>query len=426
MLHPKLSWLKSILPHAKFGPDLPEEFSGISIDSRTITSGELFIAIQGDNFDGHDFIEAALEKGAVGIVGSTAPSSDRAVLVEDTLAALHTIAREHLKSLPCIKAALTGSAGKTTTKEMVRTILEAEFGVDKIFVSAGNFNNHIGVPLQAFNVTELHQIALFEMGMNHLGEIKTLCGIVHPTIALITNIGTAHRGNFNSLEEIAEAKGEIFASLGINDVAIVNSHDSKCIEQANQSRAKMIAFNDHDCPADMPLLGRHNRRNAAAALALAWALGADKKKAEASLSKAKAVQGRLSKSIQNGITIIDDTYNANPESMRAAIKTLMDIDGSRHIAVLGEMLELGNKAADIHQKLGSFCAKSKVDMLLACGAYADSVLEGAVKGGMDPHAINIALDSEALAPTVKERIQSGDVVLFKGSRGARMELSIPR
>lgn len=417
MLQPKLDWLKSILPKAKFASDLPEQLTGISIDSRTIKKGELFVAICGDNFDGHKFIQAAVENGAGAVLSKTT--------VDDPLKALHTIAREHLKSLPCTKAALTGSAGKTTTKEMVRTILNAEFGHDKIFVSAGNLNNHLGVPLQALEVTEHHTIALFEMGMSHLGEIKLLCEIVHPTIALITNIGTAHQGNFEHVDQIAQAKGELFQSLDINDVAIINSHDQQCIQQGNQCRAKMVAFADHDCPAEMPLLGAHNRRNGAAALALAWALGADKKKAEASLTHVKPVPGRLSKSIMDGITLIDDTYNANPESMRAAIRVLRDEKGERHIAVLGEMLELGPKAADIHKQIGAFAAKHKVDVLFACGNYREDLKKGAIEVGMDPSRIQVAEDSVGLKSMIQDIIRSGDVVLFKGSRGAKMERAIP-
>ncbi len=419
-----------------------------STDTRTLKPGDIFVAIQGDNFDGHDFVEEAFQKGASWAIVRDDYAWNRANItrVSDTLKALQDLAHEHLLKMPAKRVALTGSAGKTTTKELIAVALRACLGEKAVFVSSGNQNNHLGLPLSALKVTPEHKIAVFEMGMNHFGEIALLAKIAQPHIGLITNIGSAHAGNLGGPEGIAKAKAELFEALTEKDMGIVNADDPRCVREADlKLKAKKLSFGkaswadvrilDDAKPVfsyqgqtvsvNFPLLGQHNVQNAGGALAVAMALGLDFKQAALGLEQVKPVKGRLQKQVlPNGAILLDDTYNANPESMEAGLTVLAGFEGRRKIAVLGDMAELGDSAEDKHHALGAACAQKKIDLLFACGTHAKHYGEGAFEAGFPMGNFAWAPDSAALGQLAAAQIQPNDVIWVKGSRIMKMELAV--
>ncbi len=455
--------LKQRISHSR--GELANHFSGISINSKTIKPEEIFIALQGERFNGHQFIEEAFQKGCTLAIVShdyqpPASSTPQAFLfVDDTLKALHDLSRNYLQSLPAKRIALTGSSGKTTTKELIRHVLSAVLGKEAVFASSGNQNNHFGVPLSAFAVTKKHQIAILEMGMNHFGEIATLARIVQPNIGLITNMGMAHSGNLGGPDGVAKAKAELYEALTKNDIAVVNADDPRCLREANAKvKGKKITFGkvpwadiriesieptwgkadtqqsnslgmhvtmvfqNQKETAWLPLIGTHNAQNAAAAVAVATALDLDFKAAMQGLSSMQAVHGRLeTHTIFNGALLIDDTYNANPESMEAGLSALSTWKNHRHVAILGEMAELGENAYSIHRTLGAACVQKNVDCLFACGPNAKAYGEGAIAAGLPKECFFWAKNSAEIAEMAASQIKNNDVILVKGSRIAEME-----
>ena len=434
---------------------VPSAVEGFSIDTRSLKPGQVFIATQGENLDGHQFIEEAFQKGAIAaIVGpdySVPPSlkSHAFWQVKNPLAAFHLLARSYLQTLPATRVALTGSNGKTTTKELIHCVLSACLGEDKVFSSSGNQNNHFGVPLSAFKVTPQHEVAVFEMGMNHFGEIAQLAQIVQPHVGLITNIGSAHGGNLGGPAGIAKAKAELFEALGKKDIALINADDPRCLKEAETkvksqkiffgkapwSEVRLVAtepekenlkitlsYKGATESVFLPLLGEHNAQNATAAVAVAMALNLDFSKAVQGLAQIKPVKGRLQKHfLRDHVLLLDDTYNANPESMEAGIHVLSSLKGDRRIAVLGQMGELGPNALAFHHHIGAACAQQKIDRLFACGELAKAYGEGAIENGLSPAHFVWAKDSEALAPLVAQVLDKGDIIWIKGSRVTQME-----
>lgn len=419
-----------------------------SIDTRTLKPGDIFVAIEGENFDGHNFVEEAFQKGASWAIVRQDYAWERPNLtrVPDTLKALQDLAHKYLLTMPAKRVALTGSAGKTTTKELLAAALGAVLGDSAVFVSSGNFNNHLGLPLSALKVTPEHEVAVFEMGMNHFGEIALLAQIAQPQVGLITNIGSAHAGNLGGPEGIAKAKAELFEALTEEDTGIINADDPRCVREADQKlRANKLSFGkaawanirilDYDKPSfvyqdqaisiKFPLLGHHNVQNAAGALAVAVALGLDFKKAALGLEKIKSVKGRLQQHVlTNGAIILDDTYNANPESMEAGLSVLTSFKNRRKIAVLGDMAELGESAEDKHHGLGAACVQKGVNMLFACGTHAKHYGEGAFDAGFPMENFFSAPDSIALGQLVAAQIQPNDIIWVKGSRVMKMEQAV--
>lgn len=429
----------------------------ISIDTRTLSEGDVFFAIKGENLDGHDFISDAFAKGASSAVVKSDYEIPSALLdrqfqkVDDPLAELQKRAKAHLKKMPAIRIALTGSSGKTTTKELIRCALGACLGKDAVIANAGNFNNHVGVPLSAFKVLPTHKAAVFELGMNHFGEIAELTKIVNPHIGLITNIGTAHSGNLGGPDGVAKAKSELFENMGRDATAVVNVDDPRCVRDAASKvqskrfnfgkaqwadlRLKHIetlgptlmrlgfAYQDQSVEIELPMPGAHNALNAAAALAVACSMGLDFKTAAMGLQDIKGVKGRLAHhQLRDGIVVIDDTYNANPESMEAGLNVLAShMEAPRRVAVLGDMAELGAKAPGLHRSIGALLLQKKVNLLFACGPNALGYAEGAIAEGFDESKIVWAQDSETLAPKVCQMIEANDVVFVKGSRSTKME-----
>lgn len=439
---------------------LPAVLNGVSTDSRKIEPGSLFVALRGENFDAHDFV-----KGALGDGRASAALVERArisqlegvgplVVVDDVLGALQDLARAHLETLPARRIALTGSNGKTTTKELIAGCLRACLGAPYVLATEGNLNNHIGVPLTALKCEPEHKALVFEMGMNHLREIALLADIVRPEVGLVTNIGTAHAGNVGGVEGVARAKAELFEALGPSGTAVVNADDPRCVREA-QGKAKCrhvsfgrapwadvrllgvrdresggqeleLVYGGQTVETSIPLDGRHNAANAAGAVAVAVALGLPFDVAARGLAHSIHAHGRLERSsLPSGIWLLDDTYNANPDSMEAAFTALTDLAGSRRkIVVLGEMRELGEYAAQAHRHIGAAAVQTGAALVFACGDMGRLYGEGAARAGLQPACFAWAPDNAALAPLVESALRDGDVVLVKGSRGARMEVVV--
>lgn len=442
------------------GASVPEDLGEISTDTRTITGERFFLALVGERFDAHDFVADALAAGARAVVAArdrvpAAADRSRLILVDDTLLALQDLAAAHLDALTARRVALTGSNGKTSTKELAAACLRACLGDDAVLATAGNLNNHVGLPLTALRLETQHRAAVFEMGMNHLGEIARLCEIARPEAGLITNIGTAHAGNLGGVEGVARAKGELFEALPSSGTGVVNLDDARCVleakarltaraltfgrdpgadlriiavENAEPSGLRVtLAFAGREVTARVPLDGEHNALNAAGAVGLALALGLDFERAARGLEGARGVEGRLLRKVAAaGALVLDDTYNANPDSMRAGLAALAALAGGRRrVAALGQMLELDDPKA-AHREVGRAAVERGVERLFACGDLGRGYGEGAAEAGLAPERFTWAKDSAALADLVARELGPGDAVLVKGSRGARMENVVDR
>lgn len=453
------------------GPDatLSAWTGGVTQDTRALEPGMLYVALRGARFDGHAFAQAAVDAGAAAILceaaaleaGTVDPDAlgVPCIAVKDTLAALQALAHAHaLRACP-IRIGLTGSNGKTTTKELLRAALDAHFGPDAVLATAGNLNNHIGLPLTAMRLRAQHEVAVFEMGMSGFGEIATLARIADPGVGVVTNMGSSHAGNLGGPAGVATAKAELFAYVGAAGGALViNADDARALQKAHayadetkttfgkaswadvrivSAQERLVAAADGTTQAGLdvtfahgsasasvvlPMLGAHNAQNAAAAVATALVVGVPFETAVAGLAHVAPAKGRLKLVAHGGVHILDDTYNANPESMRAGLSTLAALSvpgGARRIAAFGEMLELGAGAESAHKRLGAEAAKAGATAVFACGPLGEHVAQGARDAGI--RDVTHAADSTALGPAVAAYVRPGDAVFVKGSRGARME-----
>lgn len=439
-----MMWLSEIaqVVHGQLrGADM--QVNSVGTDTRTISAQQLFVAIKGERFDGNQFATEALAKGAAAVLISDANSAaSPAVLVADTRLALGQLAAHWRQQLTAPVAAITGSNGKTTTKEMLHAILAAATGdAACIHATYGNLNNDIGLPLTLLKARAQHQYLVLEMGMNHLGEIDYLTHIAKPNVAVINNAGMAHIGELGSRELIAQAKGEIFAGLAVDGVAVINADDRFAdYWRALNTQRKVLTFG-LSAPADvsahytensanmqvqlttptgtvaftLPVLGVHNLYNALAASTAAVALGIANASIAQGLSQFSGVKGRLQhKAGVNGAILIDDTYNANPDSMKAAIDVLSKLQGAT-LMVMGDMGELGADAAIMHAEVGRYAKAKGIHQLMTFGDLS----AGAAKafGANAQHFT----DLDALVSAVKSHMQAGVAVLVKGSRFMRME-----
>ncbi|MBI3547013.1 MAG: UDP-N-acetylmuramoyl-tripeptide--D-alanyl-D-alanine ligase [Gammaproteobacteria bacterium] len=416
-------------------------FTGVCHDTRTLQPGDLYVAIKGENFDGHNFLAEAITAGAAGALLSRDMETPLAyVRVPDTRLALGNLAafwRNQFKNIPVI--AVTGSNGKTTVKEMIGAIL-GEIGPG--CVTRGNFNNDIGVPLTLARLRGGDRYAVIEMGMNHYGEIEYLSRLTRPNIALITNAGEAHLAGVGTLEDVARAKGEIFMGLAADGTAVLNSDDPHFpLWKSFAALKKQLTFG-LDRPADVnaeytltdagsaiylktttlgdihmrvPLLGRHNVMNTLAATGAAIAAGASLEQVKTGLEKLRTVSGRLEvKQGISGARVIDDTYNANPASLAAGLQVLKEFNGER-VLVMGDMAELGPSAADIHYRVGELAKRIGIQRLFAIGELSRVAVAAFGKGArhFDKH--------EALIEALHDCMHAEMTVLVKGSRVMRME-----
>ncbi|MDN8588229.1 UDP-N-acetylmuramoyl-tripeptide--D-alanyl-D-alanine ligase [Paenibacillus sp. 11B] len=426
---------------------------GVFTDSRKPVPGSLFIPLVGERFDGHEFVQTCLEKGAAGTLWQkdhgTAPQG-AVIIVEDTLVALQELATSYLKENKASVVGITGSNGKTTTKDIVDAILSTTFKVHK---TQGNFNNHIGLPLTVLSMEPDTEIVILEMGMSGRGEIEELSVIAQPDVAIITNIGESHLLQLGSRLEIARAKVEIAAGMKPGGLLIYNG-DEPLIEQVLAEPATKLpeglqrytfglqADND-DYPTGimnaqsgvafttkqsgevaltMPLLGTHNVVNCLAALAVARHFGVAAEQIVAGLSRLKLTGMRIE--IINGVsglTMLNDAYNASPTSMKAAVDVLESLKGYRiKVAVLGDMLELGPQEHELHRGIGEYITPDKMNMVLAYGPLSASIAEGA-RQNMPAEAVHAFESKEELTHYLLENLHSRDVVLFKASRGMKLE-----
>jgi UDP-N-acetylmuramoyl-tripeptide--D-alanyl-D-alanine ligase len=424
----------------------------IGIDSRAVGPRTLFVPLRGAHHDGHTFIESSFTQGAPAALTEHADAvcmqrfPDSALIrVESALRALGDIAACWRRNFSIPVIGITGSNGKTTTKEMVAAIIVRGRSCLK---NEGNFNNLIGLPLSVAGLAAGHQAAVFEMGMSEPGEIRRLAEIAAPTIGVITNVGPCHLEQLGSLEAIAAAKAELFEALGPGDVAIINNDDDRVRPLAAATAARVITFGlthgdvhaadvrqldtggslftlyiaDACVPVRLELPGEHFISNALAAAAAAHAAGIGPGDIAAGLCSCAPLAGRMQRLELGGLHIINDAYNANPVSMRAALTALRAAGrGSRTIAVLGDMLELGARADEYHREIGACVARAGIDRVLVLGAFALAVCEGAREAGMSGDRICACDSLDGLAEALSAAALPGDVVLLKGSRGMRLE-----
>ena len=428
----------------------PISSTRIATDTRTIKTGDIFLALTGDNFDGHDYLDIAIEKGAVAAIVSRPVAADIAQLVvDDTRLALGQLAayrRQQHKDLTVI--AITGSSGKTTCKEMLGSI----FGrLAPTLITRGNLNNDLGVPMMLLELSDHHRYAILELGANHIGEIAYTTEIVQPDVACILNIGTAHLGEFGSREGICQTKAEIYHTLHDNQFAIVPDKDdftNQLRRIAEKHTPNVIGFGNTDVSAshldvepersefklhigsevhdiNLPLAGEHNVNNALAAAACAHALNIDISDIVVGLENTRPAKGRLNSQLLGLHRLIDDTYNANPHSVRAAAKVLAAQTGTQ-VMVLGDIGELGEAAISEHQSLGRTIATTGINVLLCVGEYAPYTVAGAQEiSAINAHAF---ADKDSLLAYLQSYLQAQQAqpctVLFKGSRSMEMETLI--
>ncbi len=417
-------------------------FLGANNDSRKIEKGQLFIALQGER-DGHDFIPSALEKGAAAVLCTHCDGDYPAIVVEDTRIALGQIARGEREKLGMKVVGVTGSVGKSTTKEMIAAILESTYRVAK---TPANHNNDIGMPMAILAMPEDTQVAVLEMGMNHFGEISYLTSIGQPDVAVIVNIGTMHIEHLGSMEGILRAKLEILEGMPADGKVVLNGDDSLLWNQRNALDKKIFYFgiqntqsdvlakdvrqNENglcftvvadtgEIPVAMELEGEHYVLDALAAIGVGKVFGISADLIRQSLLQFRNMEGRQEIYEKKGFTIIQDCYNAGPESMNAALRVLGNRSG-RRVAVLGDMLELGVCTDAEHYKIGRVAAKN-ADVLLAYGPKSERMLYGAITGGMSQNNARAFTDKEKMTQVLLQLAKPGDTLLFKGSRGMRME-----
>jgi UDP-N-acetylmuramoyl-tripeptide--D-alanyl-D-alanine ligase len=425
-------------------------FAGVTIDSRNVPAGSLFVAIAGARFDGHDFLDDAVRAGAAGCLvrlGHKAPErASCAIAVEDTTRALGALAAGHRRRHAGPLVAITGSNGKTTTKEMCAAIFAVSGPCLK---NEGNLNNEFGLPITLLRRGAEHKSVVVELGMNHRGEIARLAAIAQPRVGVITNAGTAHIEHLGSRENIALEKGDLVAALEADATAVLNADDPLVLAQATRTRARVVRFGrgeqadvradgvsaTHDGRHRFALsapqgkvevsvagLGETTVPNALAAAAAALASGVSLADVAAGLRHYSPVAGRLTPiALARGGLLIDDTYNANPQSMEVALRTLARGDGGRRIAVLGDMGELGEYGADAHRDAGALAAQLGIDRLYAVGSHAGEVVAAARAAGMDAASLHAGRDWEETAQRVLDGLAAGDRVLVKGSRSMKME-----
>ena len=435
------------------------EFTGVSIDTRTLVPGELFVAIHGERFDGVDFAKQAVRGGAPGVVvphgrGPERVEGSALVVIEvaDTTTGLQALAGAVRRDSGAKVVAITGSAGKTTTKEVISDLLSTHYRVVR---NRGNLNNHIGLPLSLIELRHRPDIAVVELGMNHAGEISTLVALSEPDIRVWTNVGEAHLAFFGSLDAIAEAKAEILERATPSTLLVANADDARVASRASRFAGRTVTFGIEgqadvratsvvdrgldgigarvatpkgEVDIDTPLIGRANLANLLAAMAVALEFDvplATIAKRAGTLRPASH-RGEIVK-LAGGVTVIDDSYNANPTATVRALEVLGSATSKRRVAVLGEMLELGGDAVRLHEEVGRAAVRAGVGLLVTVGGPAAAALaDAAITGGLPRGRVRHLAKSEEAADIVAELIEDGDVVLVKGSRAVRTDRVVER
>ncbi len=446
----------AIQPLRTAGPIPPRTSIGkVTTDSREMSPGDLFVALPGERVDGADFVGEAFRKGALAAIVSeegalrvpeTVPAARPIFVVRSPVEALGDLAHAHrlrMRQIPLV--GITGSSGKTSTKEMLSGLLASGRNVLR---NPGNRNNLIGMPLALLTLSGEHDVAVMEMGTNQPGEISRLASIAAPDIGIVTNIAPAHLQGLGSLEGVAREKGDLFRALPESGTAVVNATDLRVVREAGRCRALKIFFGaalnefsgrifsmddrgmriavrtpSGEFVSTLPVTGEHHLMNALAATAAAYVLGMRPPELAEGFSSFASAPGRFhSVPIRGGGLLLDDSYNANPASMETAIRNLRILRGGRRsVAILGDMLELGEVSASSHFRIGHLLAGAGVDLLLTFGEEAAQIARGALEGGMDPERVAHTGDKERLKTMVLETLRDGDVILVKGSRGMHLE-----
>jgi len=420
--------------------------AGVSIDSRTIRPGELFFAVVGPRFDGHDFVRQAAEKGASGaVVQREVEAADLPLVrVADTTLALADLARHRRRQVEAPVVAITGSVGKTTTKDLTASILSARGPVLK---TEGNLNNQYGLPLSLLGFERQHTAAVLELGMSAFGEMRALARIAEPDLAVITNVGSAHLEFFGSVDEIAKAKAEILEGLRPAGRAVLNADDPRVARIGEAFAGRVLWFGRsrrHEVSGEnwrgtvfgsrfdlviggektdvaLPLPGPHFMTNFLAAAAVGHALGiAPAEMAEAVAAFTPGKHRSEVRRLGERVVLIDDSYNSSPEALDAAVAALAMAGGERRVAVLGDMLELGGRSAEIHRERGQSYV-GKLELLAAVGPLGRELAEGACRAGLSTGAVHLFDDADSAAGAVSELVRPGDAVLVKASRGVKLE-----
>ncbi|HSP66214.1 MAG TPA: UDP-N-acetylmuramoyl-tripeptide--D-alanyl-D-alanine ligase [Bryobacteraceae bacterium] len=416
--------------------------TGWSIDSRTLRPGDLFFALRGPTHDGHAYVAEVLRKGAAGAVVDR-PVDGPVLRVEDSLAALQAVAAAARLEWAGQVVGVTGSAGKTTTKDVIAEMLSVGLKTAK---TEGNLNNHFGLPLSLLRVEDQAQAAVLEMGMNHAGEIRALAEIARPNVGVVTNVGYAHMENFDSIDGIAAAKRELIEALPPNGTAVLNADDRRVAAFAQVHagpvvtygevpgatvRAEDVRFSEEGLAFrvgqvrfESSLTGRHSVSNLLAGIAVAGIFGIAPERLTERVRKIQPGKMRGQRFRHRGILVFDDCYNSNPDAARAMLSVLRDTPARRRIAVLGEMLELGRWAEPLHREVGNYAAECGIDVLVGLRGAACYMLDAAKRSGLRADAAFFFDDPVPAGQLVRSLAQAGDAVLFKGSRGVHVELAL--
>jgi len=418
---------------------------GWSIDSRTVSPGDVFFAIPGEHHDGHAFVREVLAKGAVAAVVSqcVADAGGLQLRVENTVAALQRIAGWARQRWGRTIVGVTGSAGKTTTKDVISALLATHYRVGK---TTGNFNNYLGLPLSLLRLPDHAEVGVIELGMNHAGEIRDLAKLAKPQIGVVTNVGYAHIEAFDSIDGVALAKLELIEALPSSGTAVLNADDPKVARFAEVHQGRIVtygtvagaavraenivmdsngvAFDTAGVHFRSQLMGRHGILNVLAGLAVAGLFGVDPGDLTGPVSELQPGPMRGERRVWRGITILNDCYNSNPDAVRFMIDVLKDEPAQRRIAVLGEMLELGRWAEALHREAGEYLAKAGIDVLVGIRGAGSFAVDAAISGGMSSHAAYFFNEPEEAGAFLRGFVRPGDAILFKGSRGSHVERAV--
>jgi len=419
--------------------------AGWSVDTRTQNPGDVYFALRGPNHDGHDYVSTAREKGAAAVVVEKSTGSPGELVVSDTLRAMQVLGTWARSRWGGTVVGVTGSAGKTTTKDAIAHVLETEFPVGK---TIGNFNNHVGVPLSILRLPDACKVGVLEMGMNHAGEIRDLAAIARPDMGVVTNVGYAHVEFFDSIEGVAAAKRELIEGLPRDGVAVLNGDDARVrkFRDTHPGRSVMFGFaDDADVRAEAAefradgtrfrvdgvdyetgLVGRHAVMNLLAAIAVAREFGVPAGRVRDAVSSFAVGKMRGERLEHHGILVWNDCYNSNPEAAQSMIDVLGESQAARRIAVLGEMLELGHASEQLHRQVGRYAAAHGVDLLIGVRGAAQAMVDAAIGAGLPADAGYFFADPADAGEFARQKVRAGDAILFKGSRGVHVERALER
>jgi UDP-N-acetylmuramoyl-tripeptide--D-alanyl-D-alanine ligase len=418
--------------------------TGFSVDSRTLAAGDLFFALRGPHHDGHDYVADAFARGAAAaVVERSLDSAGPLLVVPDTLAALQSLAAWARRQWKGRLVAVTGSAGKTTTKDVIAALLSVALPVGK---TVGNLNNHLGVPLSLLRLPGDARAAVIEIAMNHPGEIRRLAALARPQVGVVTNVGHAHAEFFPSIDDVARAKRELIEALPPEGAAVLNADDPRVAAFRHSHPGPAITFGFsadagvraeslvvtgegarfRACGVDFEtfLPGRHSVMNILAGLAVARAFGVEPDSLREAVRALQPGQMRGRRFQHRGVTVLDDCYNSNPEAARAMLEVLAAVPARRRAAVLGEMLELGPLSEDLHRGLGRDAARAPVDLLVTVRGAARFIADEALRAGLPSDRVFFFDEPAPAGAFLRDRLQEGDAVLFKGSRGVRIERAL--